>query len=125
MITAQTGMDVLAAGHTALAAYGAFFGGLVIAGALVWAVRVGIRVRNREPGPPDPDEQPKLPETGPVREEREIREPDEVPHAANESERMYPYELHHSNSRRSDNQEPRHWRPGSSGGFGSGGPGGT
>ncbi|MFF2508075.1 DUF6479 family protein [Streptomyces sp. NPDC058067] len=125
MITAQTGMYELASANTLLSAIGAFAGGMVIAGALIWIVRGGIRVRREELPTPSPEEQPRLPDTGPVREEREMRDPDEMPVATNESERMYPYELHHSGSKRSENQEPRHWRPGSSGGFGSGGPGRT
>ena len=55
--------------------------GVIVAGALIWAVRLGMSVRDREPAPPRPDEQPHLPDGGPVLEEREVREPEEVPHA--------------------------------------------
>ncbi|MGW2857156.1 DUF6479 family protein [Streptomyces sp. NPDC001215] len=75
------------------------------------------------PDPPTPEEQPHLPDTGPVLEEREVREPEEMPHAAQESERLMPYELHHAASKRCDDQQRKRWLPGSSGAFGSGGPG--
>jgi len=123
VITALNGMHDLAVARTGVATLGAFVGGLVIAGALIWAVRVGIRIRRRESPPPRPEEQPKLPASGPVQETREMREPDEVPRAADESERLTPHELHASGSKRSKNQKPPRWKPGSSGSFGSGGPG--
>ncbi|MFI6495338.1 DUF6479 family protein [Streptomyces sp. NPDC050564] len=116
--------EVIAANH-AVNAVAAFIGGLFIAGALVWAVFLGIRVRRKESPPPRPDEQPRLPDTGPVHEERELREPDEVPHAADESERLMPYNLHAAGSKHADDQERKRWVPGSSGSFGSGGPGRT
>ncbi|POX45394.1 DUF6479 family protein [Streptomyces sp. Ru72] len=97
--------------------------GVVVAGALIWAVRLGMSVRDREPAPPRPEEQPHLPDGGPVLEEREVREPEEMPLAGQESERLMPYQLHHAASRRCDDQHRRRWLPGSSGGFGSGGPG--
>ncbi|MEW2168184.1 DUF6479 family protein [Streptomyces sp. NPDC007084] len=103
----------------------AFVGGLVIVAALVWAVRMGIRVRGEEPAPPTAEEQPRLPEGGAVHEEREMREPDEVPHAANESERLMPYNMHSSSTKHADDQQRKRWHPGSSGSFGSGGPGRT
>jgi uncharacterized iron-regulated membrane protein len=115
----------MAASNAALGTIGAFVGGLVIAGALVWAVRVGIRVRRREPGPPRTHEHPELPESGPVHETRQIREPDEVPRASDESERLTPHELRASGSKRADNQQRRRWSRGSSGSFGSGGSGKT
>ena len=97
--------------------------GVLVAGALIWAVRLGMSVRDREPGPPRPEEQPHLPDGGPVHEEREVREPEEVPLAAQESERLMPYQLHHAATKRCDDQHRRRWLPGSSGAFGSGGPG--
>ncbi|MCX4404082.1 DUF6479 family protein [Streptomyces sp. NBC_01764] len=115
----------IAVSNVAYGTLGAFLGGLVIAGALVWAVRLGIRVRRQEPSPPKAHEHPQLPDSGPVRETREIREPDEVPLAAGESERLAPHELHNSGSKRSDKQERSRWGSGSSGSFGSGGPGRT
>jgi hypothetical protein len=100
----------------------AFVGGLIIAGALVWAVQFGMRVRDRELPRPNPDEQPHLPDGGPVWESRELREPDEVPHA-HDGQRLMPYELHTSGSRTGKDQHRRRWLPGSSGSFGSGGAG--
>ncbi|MEU9955149.1 DUF6479 family protein [Streptomyces sp. NPDC050982] len=97
-------------------------GGLLIAGALVWAVQLGIKVRSREPGPPGRQEQPTLPESGPVHETRQMREPNEVPRAADESERLTPHNLQASGSKRSENQKRPRWNRGSSGSFGGGGP---
>src|SRR5689334_991550 len=104
----------LIAASSSLNAGAAFIGGLVIAGALVWAVRMGIRVRNLESPPPTPEEQPKLPATGAVHEEREMREPDEVPHAADESERLMPYNMHSAGTKHADDQHRKRWQPGSS-----------
>ncbi|MFF1378918.1 DUF6479 family protein [Streptomyces sp. NPDC058308] len=122
MITARGELYDLAASDAVLGTIGAFVGGLVVVGVLLWAFRLGKRVRDREPAPPRPDEQPKLPESGPVHEIREMREPDEVPHAQEESERLRPENMHHGD-KRSDDQDPPRWTPGSSGSFGSGGPG--
>ncbi|MGW2346693.1 DUF6479 family protein [Streptomyces sp. NPDC001661] len=113
------------AASTTLSAVGAFIAGLVVAGFLIIAVRVGMRSLRRESRRPRRDEQPQPPPSGPVYESREVREPDEVPLAKDESERLMPYELHPSGSKRSKNQKPRRWRRGSSGSFGSGGPGST
>ncbi|MGA4838203.1 DUF6479 family protein [Streptomyces sp. G45] len=102
-----------------------FLIGLVIAAALTWAVWLGIRVRRREPPRPRPEEQPRLPDGGPVREVREAREPEEVPQ---DGTPLTPYQLKGQGtigSKRSDDQEPKRWSPGSSGAFGSGGPGRT
>ncbi|GGN88918.1 hypothetical protein GCM10011579_083110 [Streptomyces albiflavescens] len=115
----------LIAANSTVNAVAAFVGGLFIAGALVWAVLLGIRVRSKELPPPLPEEQPRLPDTGAVHEEREVREPDEVPLAADESERLMPYNLHAAGSRHADDQHRKRWVPGSSGSFGSGGPGRT
>ncbi|MFD1656702.1 DUF6479 family protein [Streptomyces caeni] len=114
---------VLAVSQQQLNVFLAFIGGMVVAGALIWAVRLGMAVRDREPAPPGPDEQPHLPDGGAVMEETEVREPDEMPHAMQESERLMPYEIHHQASRRSEDQKRKRWLPGSSGAFGSGGPG--
>ncbi|MEW2401279.1 DUF6479 family protein [Streptomyces sp. NPDC046862] len=97
--------------------------GLVIVGALIWAVRLGMQVRRREPRTPRRGEHPTLPESGPVHETRQMREPDEVPRAGAEGERLTPHQLHSSGSKRSEDQTRRRWDPGSSGSFGSGGPG--
>ncbi|MEU0073890.1 DUF6479 family protein [Streptomyces sp. NPDC006332] len=102
----------------------AFAGGLFIAGALVCAVVFGMRIRDRELPRPRPEDQPHLPTTGPIREIREIREPDEVP-MSEERERLMPYQLHTSGTRRGKDQARKRWLPGSSGSFGSGGIGHT
>jgi hypothetical protein len=99
-------------------------GGLVIAGALVWAIGLGIRVKQREPRTPRGGEHPTLPESGPVHETHQRREPDEVPRAEETGERLTPHQLGASASRRSDDQTRPRWDPGSSGSFGSGGSGG-
>ncbi|MET7981807.1 DUF6479 family protein [Streptomyces sp. NPDC005281] len=115
----------IALSNAAYGTLGAFLGGLVIAGALVWAVPLGIRTRRREPSPPQAHEQPTLAESGPVRETSEVREPNEVPRAANESERLTPHQLGGPGSKRSDRQERPRWDSGSGGSFGSGGSGRT
>ncbi|WP_373682227.1 MULTISPECIES: DUF6479 family protein [Streptomyces] len=116
--------ELIAASET-VNAIGAFVGGLFIAGALVWAVRLGISVRSKELPPPRPEEQPRLPDGGAVHEEREIREPDEVPRAADESERLMPYNMHAAGTKHAADQHRKRWVPGSSGSFGGGGPGKT
>lgn len=115
----------IALSNAAYGTLGAFVGGLVIVGVLVWAVLLGIRVRRREPGPPKAHEHPTLPESGPTYESREIREPNEVPRADDESERLRPHQLGRSGTKRSDKQERPRWGSGSSGSFGGGGPGPT
>ncbi|HET9383351.1 MAG TPA: DUF6479 family protein [Streptomyces sp.] len=114
------GFEVLAASRDVLNVMAAFIGGLVVAGALVWAVRVGIRVMERESHRPTAEEQPHLPDTGAVHEVREVREPDEMP-VATDGRRLMPYEIHQAQSRRGVDQHRLRWRPGSSGSFGSGG----
>ncbi|MFI1358805.1 DUF6479 family protein [Streptomyces sp. NPDC020898] len=120
-----TTSELLAASSDLLNVTAAFVAGLFISGALIWAVRFGMQVRDRESARPRPDEQPTLPLSGPVHEIREMREPDEMPHAAEERERLMPYELHHSASKRRQDQHRGRWDPGSSGSFGSGGLGHT
>ncbi|MGW1166861.1 DUF6479 family protein [Streptomyces sp. NPDC001153] len=99
--------------------------GVACAAGLIWAFRLGFRVRSREPAPPRPDEQPRMPASGPVHEIREMREPDEVPRAADDSERLTPYQLGNIRSRRAADQRRPRWSPGSSGSFGGGGGGRT
>ncbi|MET7595654.1 DUF6479 family protein [Streptomyces sp. NPDC004082] len=121
-----TGYELAVFKDAAFGVMGAFVGGLIIAGALIWAVRLGIKTRRREPAPPKPEEQPKLPPTGPVHETRETREPNEVPRAGSEGERLRPQQVHQSGSRTADEEQPRpRWESGSSGSFGSGGSGST
>lgn len=97
--------------------------GLLVTAALMGAVRLGIGVRRRESAPPRRSEHPRLPRTGPVREEREMREPNEVPRAGSEGDRLTPYQLGNAPSRSSGNQSRPRWQPGSSGSFGGGGGG--
>ncbi|MFH8470477.1 DUF6479 family protein [Streptomyces sp. NPDC017991] len=95
--------------------------GLLVTAMLVVAVWWGMRVRGREPGPPRPEDQPRLPETGAVHEISEMREPDEMPH---DGSVLTPHELRSSgnmSTRRARNQKRRRWSRNSSGGFGSGG----
>jgi len=117
--------ELLAASSDVLNVVAAFVGGLVIAGVLIWAVRLGISVRRKESDRPTLDHHGKLPESGAIHEMREMREPDEMPHASVENERLMPYELHHSGSKRRDDQKRRRWSPGNSGSFGGGGLGRT
>lgn len=97
--------------------------GVLVTAALLGAVRLGIGVRRRESAPPRRSEQPRLPDSGPVREEQTMREPNEVPRAADGGERLTPYQLGNASSRPSGDQTRRRWHPGSSGSFGSGGSG--
>ncbi|WP_416482702.1 DUF6479 family protein [Streptomyces sp. CL12] len=99
--------------------------GVVLVGGLIWAFRLGFKVRQREPAPPRPEEQPKLPPTGPVHETSEMREPRDVPQAGEESERLTPHQLDNIRSQRADDQRRPRWSPGSSGSFGGGGGGRT
>ncbi|MFF9220668.1 DUF6479 family protein [Streptomyces viridosporus] len=115
--------ELLAASAQVWSLIGAFVGGLVVAGALIWAVRIGMQVMDREEHRPTPEEQTRLPDGGAVREMREIREPDEVPLLPKSGARLMPYELHHASTRTGKDQVRKRWLPGSSGGFGSGGPG--
>jgi hypothetical protein len=121
MVTASD--VVLAMAPHLWATLGAFIGGLVIVIVLVWAVAMGIGVMRREPDRPTPSDQPHLPVTGAVHEISEMREPDEV--HCDDGERLMPYELHAASTRRSQDQHRHRWAPGSSGSFGSGGPGRT
>ncbi|MBT3152670.1 hypothetical protein HTV45_17615 [Streptomyces sp. CHD11] len=115
--------ELLAASQSVWNVTAAFLGGLIVAGALIWAVRVGMRVMDQESPRPSPEDQPKLPEGGAVREMREMREPDEMPRVERKGSRLMPYEIHRSGSRTGQDQKRKRWLPGSSGAFGSGGPG--
>ncbi|AVV47695.1 hypothetical protein C6376_25620 [Streptomyces sp. P3] len=95
--------------------------GLVLVGGLIFAFRLGFKIRRREPAPPQPHEQPRMPASGPTHESRS-REPNEMPRAA-DGERLTPHELRPTGSRdSSDAVGPRRDR-GTGGSFGSGGPG--
>jgi hypothetical protein len=113
----------LAAGRGALG-LGLLVAGLVVVALLIGAFWMGIRVRRREPPPPSPEEQPRVPDEGPVREVLENREPDEVPRS---SHRLSPHELPGHGTTGTRTSASRHrprWDEGTSGSFGSGGPGG-
>ncbi|MBQ0826886.1 DUF6479 family protein [Streptomyces tagetis] len=94
---------------------------VVVVAVLIGAFAYGVRLKRREPPPPTSGEQPRLPEEGPVGEVREQREPDEMPR---DDDRTLPHELRHQGSRTAPGQDRRRWDEGSSGSFGSGGPGG-
>ncbi|WP_329363850.1 DUF6479 family protein [Streptomyces sp. NBC_01483] len=79
------------------------------------------RMRTRAPRLPRPEEQPHMPQDGPVREAREIREPAEIPKVAKGGHALTPYELTHMSTRTSSSQERQRWHEGGSGSFGSGG----
>ncbi|WP_037647235.1 DUF6479 family protein [Streptomyces flavidovirens] len=104
-----------------------FVAGLAIAAALIAAVWWGIRIRNREPSPPTPQEQPHRPEGSGPPEVTERREPDEV--VPPEGGRLLPHELRNTGntsgrpSPGKPEERPR-WDEKSGGAFGSGGPGG-
>ncbi|MGW1953150.1 DUF6479 family protein [Streptomyces sp. NPDC001920] len=102
---------------------GLIVAGLVVVALLIGAFALGARIRRREPAPPRPEEQPRLPAEGPVHEIRENREPNEMPRS---DHRLTAHEMPaHGNvpSRPSESKERRRWDEGSSGSFGSGGPG--
>ncbi|MEU9136433.1 DUF6479 family protein [Streptomyces sp. NPDC048404] len=111
--------------NAAVGTLGAFIGGLVVVAALVWAVRLGIKVRRRESDPPKPQEHPRMPAGGPTYETSEVREPEEVSESVDGRERLTPHELHSSGSKRSEDQARPRWGSESRGSFGSGGPGST
>jgi uncharacterized protein DUF6479 len=116
-------LQMFAEGHDLLVGIGPFIAGLVVVVGLIAAVAYGIRIRARgDMRPSGPGEQG--PET-PQEYETRHRVPDEVPH---DGERRMPYEFHDydSDSHPGEHEEPpRKWDEGSSGAFGSGGPGHT
>ncbi|WP_330336343.1 DUF6479 family protein [Streptomyces sp. NBC_00557] len=99
--------------------------GIACTAGLILAFRLGIKVRRSESPPPRPEEQPTVPPSGPVGETSEMREPDEVPRAADGGERLTPYQVGTVRSRRAADQRRPRWSPGSSGSFGGGGGGRT
>ncbi|MFE9248904.1 DUF6479 family protein [Streptomyces sp. NPDC007088] len=95
--------------------------GIVVVAVLLAAFVWGRRLRARQPAPPLPDEQPHMPPEGPVGQQDERREPDEL---APRDARLTPHELNGGGTgqdRRSPSQKERKWNDNSSGGFGSGG----
>jgi hypothetical protein len=126
VLSTRIAETVVVAFPDVLAVVGSFFGALIVAALLVWAVQMGIRNMMREPPVPRSKEHGHLPEGGPVHESRERREPEEVPEYE-ERDRLTPHEIPgfgNSSSRTSSNQKPRKWHPGTSGSFGSGSSGG-
>ncbi|MFF7531701.1 DUF6479 family protein [Streptomyces bobili] len=111
-----------ASGKSVLATVAFVVVGVVLVGGLIWAFRLGARIRSREPAPPRPEDQPRMPESGPVRESHGVREPNAMPRPE-DGERLTPHELRPTGSRESDDQSRPRWNPGSGGSFGSGGPG--
>ncbi|MFJ9809151.1 DUF6479 family protein [Streptomyces sp. NPDC101158] len=100
-------------------------GGLLVVAVLIGAFALGIRVKNRELPPPEPESQPYRPDTGQLPGEvSEYRKPAEMPETDG-AHRLMPYNLKSSGEADSEPQseEKRKWRGISSGGFGSGGPG--
>ncbi|MFB7864613.1 MULTISPECIES: DUF6479 family protein [unclassified Streptomyces] len=100
-------------------------GGLLVVAVLIGAFALGIRVKNRELPPPEPESQPYRPETDQLPGEvSEYRKPSEMPETDGEH-RLMPYNLKSSGEADPEPQseEKRKWRGISSGGFGSGGPG--
>lgn len=98
--------------------------GVLIVCALIGAVWLGIRVKNREPEPPEPKDQPHMPPEGPTDEVVTNREPDEMPR---DGVRRLPHDgVRDTGDREGHPGEPprrKKWEPGKSGSFGSGGPG--
>ncbi|MER7951931.1 DUF6479 family protein [Streptomyces sp. NPDC096079] len=100
-------------------------GGLVVVAVLIGAFVFGIRVKNKELPPPDPETQPHRPESDqPPGEASEYRKPSEMPLTDGEH-RLMPYNLKNTGEPDPEppSEEKRKWRGISSGGFGSGGTG--
>ncbi|SCK10633.1 DUF6479 family protein [Streptomyces sp. WMMB 322] len=116
-------LSVLAAERDLLVGIGPLALGLLIVFGLIAAVAYGIRIRARgDQRPSSPGEQG--PEE-PLEYETRHRVPDEVPH---DGERRLPYDLkdYDADSHPGEHERPpQKWDPGSSGSFGSGGPGHT
>jgi Family of unknown function (DUF6479) len=120
--TTAPGLDTAAA-NPLLSGIAPFVIGLVVVAVLIAAVWLGIRVRSRESAPPRPEEQPRPPASGPVREVSGSREPHEVPRA---DTRITPHEFPgfgNAAGQPGGQRRRRRWNSGSSGGFGSGGHG--
>ncbi|WP_229699882.1 DUF6479 family protein [Streptomyces kronopolitis] len=64
--------------------------GVAVVALLIGAFAWGRRIRSREPGPPRPDEQPRLPNGQAVGDVVERREPDDLPRT---HRRRKPHEL--------------------------------
>ncbi|WP_037836936.1 DUF6479 family protein, partial [Streptomyces sp. NRRL S-481] len=101
-------MEIAAGGDAP--GFGFVVTGLAVVALLLGAFILGVRLKRRRP--PRPEEQPRMPEGGPVRETREHREPDEVPQGRG---RLTPHELKTQGDRTSASQERPRWNEGSSG----------
>lgn len=64
--------------------------GVLVVALLIAAFAWGRRIRSREPGPPHPESQPRLPGGEPVGDSMESREPEELPRT---DHRRKPHEL--------------------------------
>lgn len=64
--------------------------GVLLVAVIIAAFAWGRRLKARAPAPPTPEEQPRLPEGGPVGDVVESREPDELPRT---DQRRTPHEL--------------------------------
>ena len=80
----------LAMNHGLVVGAAPFAVGVVLVALLIVAVWRGRRRQAARPGPPRPEEQPRLPESGPVGEIHERREPAEVPRSRH---RLTPHQL--------------------------------
>ncbi|MFE0186819.1 DUF6479 family protein [Streptomyces sp. NPDC058989] len=78
-------------------------GGVALVAVLLAAFVWGRRRKADEPGPPRPEEQPRLPEGGPVGDVVESREPDAFPRT---EQRLTPHELK-DNGGAHDSSSPR------------------
>ncbi|MFE9044688.1 DUF6479 family protein [Streptomyces sp. NPDC012421] len=104
-------------------------GGLVLVGVIIGAFALGMRVRDKELPPPDPESQPHRPETDRLPGEMsEYRRPAELPRTDG-PHRLTPHQLKGGGTAGSEtspvapSEERRKWGGISSGGFGSGGTG--
>lgn len=115
----NTESAVFVAERSVLGGIAPFIVGVVVVALLIGAVFLDARRRARGPRRPLPEEQPRLPEGGPVHEELANREPDEIPKS---DLRLLPYQVHGNlGSRPSPEKKRPRWSKGSSGSFGSGG----
>ncbi|MGG7575817.1 DUF6479 family protein [Streptomyces sirii] len=78
-------------------------GGVALVAVLLAAFAWGRRLKAREPGPPRPEDQPRLPESGPVGDVVQSREPDVFPRT---EQRLTPHELK-DNGGTHDSSSPR------------------
>ncbi|WP_031509688.1 DUF6479 family protein [Streptomyces megasporus] len=122
----MNGTYAYVADHTPLAAsdlligLGPFLAGIVVAAVLILAVLFGLRLLNRgDEGISTPNPRPERPRGY----EEGVRDDESLPV---DGRRRYPHELQeHEDTHPVGPDDRRRWSPGSSGGFGSGGPGRT